>query len=106
VIRICGHLRETEADLNAHVAELMRRPRGALELLPAWSDIGDARDGITFVRYRKTLSDGRLEVVVQAYRPNRRLLFVEVGQIAAEGFWALPDGSIERMPQGALYDYT
>jgi hypothetical protein len=92
--------------LTARLAELARRPLVELERLPDWSDAGRTTDGIELTLNRKLLSDGRLEIVLQAYRPGRHILFVKFGRMAAKGFWATPDGTVVSMPPDALYDYT
>ncbi len=104
-MHIWSSLRQAEPELNRRLAELIERPFDILERLPAWTDAGRSFDGIEYTLNRRECPDGRIEVVLQAYRPGRRILFLKFGEMLARGFWASPGGSRERMPESALYDY-
>ena len=48
-------------------------------------------------------ADGALRVVVQGFMPGR--LFFFVMNVALDGFYKLPDGSVEPMPDRELYEF-
>lgn len=104
-IHIWASLEQVEPALQARLDEFARQPFSELAQLPQWSSLDNEPAGIEITINRKPLPDGRLEIVAQAYRRGRRVLFVQFGEMLARGFWASRGGPVEWMPESALYDY-
>jgi hypothetical protein len=104
-VDIWAPLEEAAPELSSRLEEVSRRPFEELARLPASSDVGISSGGVEFTLHRETLPDGRLQIVLQAYRPGRHFLFLRFGHMLARGFWVSEGGPVRPMPKDALHDY-
>lgn len=105
ILHICTSFPQAEPGLLARLAALAERPFAELAALPSAGPTEVLGGDVEFTLLRKTLQDGRLEIVVQAYRPGRQGRFLRFGQMLARGIWVSPTGLVEAMPEHSLYDY-
>jgi hypothetical protein len=88
--------KERASRLRAHsFCEISAFPTGAPEDVKVGDQI------VNVYTYRHDLPDGRVRVVVQAYR--YRLL--GVGTMTADGFIMSPDGSLSDIPREMMYEF-
>lgn len=60
---------------------------------------------IDWTLYRSVLDSGRIQLVVQGYRPGKKFLGLRFAQVLAKGIWIDPDGTVVAMPEESLYEY-
>jgi hypothetical protein len=81
------------------------KARSFLELcaLPAskCEDVQVGDQAVNVCTYRDILPDGRVRIVVQAYRYR----VLGAGTMIAEGFIMAPDGSVSEVPEKMMYEF-
>lgn len=97
---------DAESELDARISALASKSFDELNQLPPHSSAAASREvGVKYTVNRQRFVDGSIRIVVQAYRPGRKFLFVTFGEMIAKGFTASPDGSITHLAERELSDF-
>jgi hypothetical protein len=107
VIEIWGRFDAAEKALDEWVDALTREPYDALLHL-SLEGARPARPSnpqVEWMLNREVQDGGRLQVVAQAYRAGKALLFLRFGEMLAKGFWVDADGTVTMMPEEALLEF-
>jgi|SRR6266496_5221791 hypothetical protein len=94
---------EVWAIAKERVQSLRARSFSELCALPSHESevvrVGDQE--VSVCTYRDMLPDGRVRIVVQAYRYR----FLGAGTMTADGFIMSPDGAVSDVPEKMMYEF-
>ncbi len=95
------------AEFEARLNHLKTTPYEKLKESPERVQDTAKIDGqnITFTTYRHITKNDDLEIVLQISIPSRKLLFIKVARVYAEGFCIASSGELHPLPKEALVEY-
>jgi len=107
MVEIWARFDAAEGALDRWVATLSRQSYNTLLELPLEGARPElpATPRVEWMLNREMLDRGRLQMVAQAYRAGKTLLFLQFGEMLAKGFWVDVDGTVAMMPEDQLYEF-